>query len=116
MESRNRNFLVALVMVAGGLLLIVGAVLLIWNIQAPRTNTDTPPGAVGEATSQEINRVSLKDAKAAYDSGNAFFVDVRESEFYVQSHIPGALSIPLGELAERIGELNSQDWIITYCT
>ena len=44
------------------------------------------------------------------------FVDVRDIASYQQSHIPGALSIPLDELASRKNELNPNDWIITYCT
>jgi rhodanese-related sulfurtransferase len=56
------------------------------------------------------------DAKAAFDLEQAVFVDVRERAFYNESHIPGALSIPLNEIEARLGELNSSDWIITYCT
>jgi rhodanese-related sulfurtransferase len=67
-----------------------------------------------EGDEDSVPRVSLADAKAAYETGGAVFVDVRDAESYAQSHIPGALSIPLSELPNRIGELNPSDWIITY--
>ncbi|MGW8250135.1 MAG: rhodanese-like domain-containing protein, partial [Anaerolineales bacterium] len=62
----------------------------------------------------QIERVSLQDAKAAYDQDQAVFVDVRSGEEYQQGHIPGAVNIPLLDIPNRIGELNPEDWIITY--
>jgi rhodanese-related sulfurtransferase len=44
------------------------------------------------------------------------FVDVRSAGSYAASHIPGALSIPLGELDARLDELDPAARIITYCT
>jgi rhodanese-related sulfurtransferase/TusA-related sulfurtransferase len=42
-------------------------------------------------------------------------VDVRESAEYAFGHIPGAKSIPLGELEARMGELNPTDVIYVVC-
>ncbi len=64
----------------------------------------------------EVDRVSPADAKAAYDLGTAVFLDVRSAQAYAQSHIANSINIPLEELPARIGELNPEDWIITYCT
>ena len=64
----------------------------------------------------EVVRLSLEDAKAAFDNGTAVFVDVRSQSSYAASHIPGALSIPLIELEPRVNELDPNQWIITYCT
>ena len=64
----------------------------------------------------EVSRLSLKDAKAAFDDGTALFLDVRTSGAYLHGHIPGAKSIPLGELERRFGEIDPDQWIITYCT
>ncbi len=50
-------------------------------------------------------RISLEEAKALYDQGRAVFVDVRAPDRYEQAHIPGALSIPLRDLARRLGEV-----------
>ncbi len=64
----------------------------------------------------DIRRVSLGDAYAAYSLKQAVFVDTRPISAYNQSHIPGALSIPVDELEGRLSELKKSDWIITYCT
>jgi sulfur-carrier protein adenylyltransferase/sulfurtransferase len=41
-------------------------------------------------------------------------VDVRQPMEYVQGHLPGARLIPLGELRERVGELDRSRPTITY--
>ena len=61
-------------------------------------------------------RLSLADAKAAFDDDAAVFLDVRNESSYAAGHIPGAVSIPLAELESRIVELDPNQWIITYCT
>lgn len=65
---------------------------------------------------QEVQRISLEDSKAAFDSRTAVFLDVRSASSYATGHIPGALSIPLAELEPRIDELDPDQWTITYCT
>jgi rhodanese-related sulfurtransferase len=42
-------------------------------------------------------------------------VDVRPEEEYHAGHIRGALSIPLGELGRRLGELPARREIVAYC-
>ncbi|MCZ8518237.1 MULTISPECIES: sulfurtransferase TusA family protein [Paenibacillus] len=42
-------------------------------------------------------------------------LDVRESAEYCFGHIPGALSIPLGELEARLGELNREHPLYVVC-
>ena len=66
------------------------------------------------ASVEQIVRVSLDDAKAAFDASAAVFVDVRASSSYEASHIPGAVSIPLNDLPTRVGELDPAAWIIPY--
>jgi hypothetical protein len=77
-------------------------------LAAPATRTAIPVSAAS------LDRVSIADAFSAFESREAVFVDVRSIEEYNQSHIDGAVSIPLVELPDRIGELNPDDWIITY--
>ena len=64
----------------------------------------------------EIPRVSVQESKAAFDNGEAVFVDVRGVDSYAESHISGALSIPLAEVEIRLNELDPDRWFITYCT
>ena len=42
-------------------------------------------------------------------------LDVRPAEEYAAGHIPGAVSIPLDELADRLAELPDDGQIIAYC-
>lgn len=74
------------------------------------------PAGEPQVSERDAPRVSLEEAKAAFDSRAAVFVDVRSEAAYTEGHIPGALSIPLAELELRLDELNPDQWIITYCT
>ncbi len=117
-KGKTKKFPV-LILVTGGILLILAAVIL--NSQNETISTTFPPSPVvasghDEETYPEIERVSLVDAKAALDSGTAVVVDVRAAEAYAASHIPGALNIPLAEIESRLNELDPNQWIITYCT
>lgn len=78
--------------------------------------TASAPLGEPQVSESDAPRVSLGEAKAAFDRGAAVFVDVRSESAYAESHIPGALSIPLAELESRLDELNPDQWIITYCT
>ena len=82
----------------------------------PISEPQAEPTATVVGTPGEVQRVTPEEAKAAFDSGAAVFLDVRSHTIYLQSHIPGALSIPLAELKPRIAELDTEQWIITYCT
>lgn len=105
-----------LIIIGLGLVLVSVAILVSLNIsQTPATST-VPPADIVEDTFPEVQRVSLADAKTAFDAKTAVFVDVRDADSYADGHIPGALSISLAELNERLDELNRSDWIITYCT
>jgi len=64
----------------------------------------------------EVSRISVEESKAAFDNGEAVFLDVRSESVYETTHIPGAVSIPLMVLKPRIAEIDPDQWIITYCT
>ena len=50
------------------------------------------------------------------DAGeNIVVIDVREAAEYAFNHIPNAISIPLGELDERVSELDQNDEIYVVC-
>lgn len=49
------------------------------------------------------------------DAGEVTILDVRPVEEYRAGHIPGALSIPTGELAARLVELPKDREIVAYC-
>jgi 3-mercaptopyruvate sulfurtransferase SseA len=97
--------------------LLIGAALIsvILSACAPTFPQAEPEGPVAEAPG-EVQRVSIEESKAAFDSGEAVFLDVRSESSYAAGHIPGALSIPLTDVPARIDELDPNQWIITYCT
>ena len=113
-SKRRENSWPLLLMVFGGLILLaIGGWLILKLVQPAPTPEPTPAQAVN---SEDVPRVSLDEAKAAYDQRTAVFVDVRDADSFASDHIPGALSIPLNELPDRMGELDPNAWIITYCT
>jgi len=65
----------------------------------------------------KIKALKPKELKTILDndkSGEYLLVDVRQPEEYEEGHIPGAILIPLGELENRLSELNREKKIITY--
>jgi 3-mercaptopyruvate sulfurtransferase SseA len=97
--------------------LLIGVTLfaVILSACAPSFSQAEPENPVAGSPG-EVQRVSPEESKAAFDSGEAIFLDVRSESSYAANHIPGALSIPLAEIQTRAGELDSDQWIITYCT
>ena len=61
-------------------------------------------------------RISLADAKKAYDDGTAVIVDVRDKGAYNQEHVKDALHIPLAEVATNMDKLPKGKKIIVYCS
>ena len=77
-----------------------------------------PQGNQPPLTEAQVPRISVSDAKAAIDSGQAILVDVRSADSYAAGHAAGAMSIPLGNFEVNIDKLSLEkdQWIITYCT
>lgn len=48
-------------------------------------------------------------------SGQVTVIDVRPHEEYAAGHIPGAVSVPLDELADRLEDLPDDGQIVAYC-
>ncbi|MFZ5858589.1 MAG: rhodanese-like domain-containing protein [Chloroflexota bacterium] len=69
-------------------------------------------------TEADVPRVTVAEAKAAFDSGAAVIVDVRSTQAFVAQHIADALSIPLTQIEDnpKSVTLDKNQWIITYCT
>ena len=97
----------------------------------PPTPTANPPTAAAPAATQSdtaqpglpqseasVPRVTVADARAAVDSGQAVIVDVRSQGAYEANHVAGALYIPLGAIETDPVHLplDPNQWIITYCT
>ena len=67
---------------------------------------------------EEVNSVAR--AKEIFDNGNVLFVDARSQNSYEDGHIPGAVSLPVGQFDEQIESFLSQHSpdtrIVTYCS
>lgn len=61
-----------------------------------------------------VARADVDEAKRLLGTDGAVFVDVRPQEAYEQSHIPGAISMPLVEMPLRYGELPRDKLLILY--
>jgi rhodanese-related sulfurtransferase len=62
-----------------------------------------------------LERVSGKQLMQRVRDGEVTVIDVRPSEEYRAGHIPGARSVPLGELKKRLAELPKNREIVAYC-
>lgn len=51
----------------------------------------------------------------AAESANGTTVDVRERAEYAQGHVPGAVLIPMGQLASRLEELDRSSRVHVIC-
>lgn len=109
MPATNRPRQLALLLMVAGIALLAAMALLL--ISSGPAETPAAVLAPGEAA-----RVELAEAKTAYDTGSALFIDVRDADAYAVGHVPGALNIPLAEIAARLVELDPAAPIITYCT
>ena len=105
-----------LLVIGGGVLLVITAVLMLRGKNTPAVTAPALPGIKVAGPYPDVLRIAVEDAKAALDAGSAVFVDVRGGKVFAEAHIPGALSITQGELEARLGELNPDEWIIFYCT
>ena len=79
-----------------------------------------PFGCVGcsDGGSVSYDQISGAEAKALMDSESGYIIlDARERDEYDEGHIPGAVLIPYGEIADRAeNELPDKDQLIlVYC-
>ena len=107
------NRIPPILLIVGGALILV-AVLIYVAINQPTTSV--PQTSSVSIPFPNIPRVTVTDAKQAYDNQSAVIVDVRDSGSFGAGHVAGSINIPLDELENRLGELSTDSWIITYCT
>lgn len=58
--------------------------------------------------------VTIDDLADAISHG-AYVLDVREQEEYDEAHVPGVVLIPLGELEQRIDEVEDGSRVFVIC-
>ena len=75
------------------------------------TTFNVPPSSY----SPEVQRISAEEVKWKIDAGdNLIIVDSRSEEKYIESHVVGALSIPLETMEEPYSIFDSYDEIVFY--
>ena len=84
----------------------------------PATTTKPPVAATDSQATPSADaprRITVEEARAAFERGEAVFVDVRGEDAYRQGHIRGAISVPPGTAAQHANKLPKNTLIITYC-
>lgn len=59
--------------------------------------------------------VTLSELKDRMEKGEVLLLDVRPKEEYDEAHIPGAVSIPIEELREKLSSLPTNCDVVAYC-
>ena len=97
-------------------------------IEVPKTNSaetakanpgetaQTSPTVKNEDPLAKVPRISLADAKKAFDEGNVVFVDTRAEVQYREEHVKGSINIPAEAFEMRYAEVPKDKKIITYCS
>jgi len=83
---------------------------------AAATPTPSPRASSTPTPSEDAPRITLEEAKKAFDEGKAFIVDARAEEAYKQEHIKGAVNIRQDTLDQHLKELPKDKTIIVYCS
>jgi rhodanese-related sulfurtransferase/biotin operon repressor len=64
---------------------------------------------------EQVEEVDRHELLRRMDTGDAVALDVRPAVEYAAGHVPGAVSIPLDQLADRIAELPAGVEVVAYC-
>lgn len=61
-----------------------------------------------------MQETTIAELAKAHPDG-AVVIDVRETEEYVEGHVPGAIHIPLAQLGQRLDEVPEADPVYVIC-
>lgn len=62
-----------------------------------------------------MKTISKNELWSRVQSNDVVVIDVRPLEEFISGHIPGAISIPLAELKDRLNEIPNDKEIVAYC-
>ena len=82
----------------------------------PDSTTSTPLPELTPTPPDDAPRITLEDAKKAYDEGKAYIIDARAESAYKAEHIKGAVNITPSTLDAHLKELPRDKTIIVYCS
>ena len=96
-------------------------VLMIGLLMVPSPGTMANPHDYGQFAQQEVSKdipvafITSESVKKRLDKGAPqWLVDVRDRTSYDQSHLPGAVSVPLEELPQRFVEIPRDIPVVLY--
>ena len=80
----------------------------------------TPPASPAPSETpvppDDAPRITLEEAKKAFDEGKAFIIDARAEEAYKAEHIKGAVNIRHDNLDAMLKQIPRDKTIIVYCS
>jgi rhodanese-related sulfurtransferase len=62
-----------------------------------------------------LEPIPPEELRRRLNAGDVTLIDVRPEDEFAAGHIPGALSVPVAELADRLRELPKRREIVAYC-
>ncbi|MBE7900667.1 metalloregulator ArsR/SmtB family transcription factor [Paenibacillus polymyxa] len=63
----------------------------------------------------DVEGVTMEELAMRMEKGEVTLLDVRPRDEYETAHIPGAVSVPIEELAEQLSLLPADSKIVAYC-
>src|SRR5699024_4809890 len=66
-------------------------------------------------SNQEIDSISLEELDQRLNNGEILLLDVRPHSEYESNHIPGAVSLPIDEIEDKISNLIVGEEVVGYC-
>lgn len=69
----------------------------------------------GTGSLDDVDQITRDELRQRVESGGAVVIDVRPADDYEAGHIPGARSVPFGELLQRLDELDGDVEVVAYC-
>jgi rhodanese-related sulfurtransferase/DNA-binding transcriptional ArsR family regulator len=93
----------------------VGELLVLLRRVAKRHQAGVPAAVDSYLGRDDAEEVTNDQLRARMNDGDVVVLDVRPPEEYLAGHIPGAMSIPVDELAARINEIPENIEIVVYC-
>jgi len=87
-----------------------------WDTAVGVVTADTDAAAVW----MDFEIPDPETAKQVFDAKSALFVDVRSRDMFDEGHIPGAVSLPLGDFESRVeafaAGVSPTQPLVTYCS
>jgi 3-mercaptopyruvate sulfurtransferase SseA len=86
------------------------------NAEPAATLPTTPAPTATPVPADDAPRITVEEAKKAFDEGKAYIVDARAEEAYKQEHIKGAVNIRHDNLDAMLKQIPRDKTIIVYCS